>query len=361
MTRSHDSRPLRSRAGEPDPPPNALEPPSGDSDGACDWMPNSRRLVELAPLVGPLAVIESVRTRPVGPVAFTHAKVVHIMAGSSRIRTVEGERTLRAGDAMVLGGGVWCEAAPSPRVRTWTIYLDQEFLRSHMLWALPGPDRVLPGLHPAGWDGRALFFHPGTTLFTRSEPVLRKMSTISHDTGPDAAAKLMALFAQTVELALPALVINPTAPAHPGIPCRPAAAGVVGRITAAPVTSEALRAATLMREDLARSWRLEEVAAAVALSKSQLTRRFTTEFGAAPMRWLTEVRTTEFARLIEETTLSVDAAARTVGWADRRVAAAWFRRRFGVSPTQFRRQPAPACIGEAPCMLCPNRHCLRAV
>ncbi|MGO2193962.1 MAG: helix-turn-helix transcriptional regulator [Brachybacterium sp.] len=339
-----------------------LEPPSGDGDeagagdDAGDSMPSGHRLVELAPLVGPLAVIESVRTRPVGPVAFTHAKVVHVMAGSSRIRTVEGERTLRAGDAMVLGGGVWAQAVPSPRVRTWTIYLDQEFLRSHMLWALPGPDRVLPGLHPAEWDGRPLFFHLGTALFARSEPVLRKMSTISHDTGPDAAARLMALFAQTVELALPALVINPATAAS-----RPAANGVVGRLTVVPVTSEALQAATLMREDLARSWRLEEVAAAVALSKSQLTRRFTTEFGAAPMRWLTEVRTTEFARLIEETTLSVDAAARTVGWADRRVAAAWFRRRFGVSPTQFRRQPAPGCIGEAPCMLCPNRHCLRAV
>lgn len=351
MIHAQDSRPPRSRAGQPDSPPKATEPPTDAAASVAD----GRQLRELAPLVGPLAVIESVRTRPVGPVAFTHAKVVHVMAGSSRVRTVEGERVLTPGDAMVLGGGMWCEAVPLPRVRTWTIYLDQEFLRSHMLWALPGPEHVLPGLHPAGWDGRPLFFHPGTVLLARSEPVLREMSTISPDAGASAAAKLMALFAQAVELALPSLVIDPAMPSPPG------ATGVVGRLAAVPVTSEALRAAALMREDLARSWRLEEVAAAVALSKSQLTRRFTTEFGAAPMRWLTEVRTTEFARLIEETAVSVEAAARTVGWTDRRVAAAWFRRRFGVSPTQFRRQPAPACIGEAPCVLCPDRHCLRAV
>ncbi|MEZ5086024.1 MAG: hypothetical protein R2722_07155 [Tessaracoccus sp.] len=65
-----------------------------------------RRLREVAPLLGPLAVIESVRTRPVAPVAFTHAKVIHIMAGASKVRTTAGERMLTAGDAMVLGRGV---------------------------------------------------------------------------------------------------------------------------------------------------------------------------------------------------------------------------------------------------------------
>lgn len=346
MIRSQDSRPPRTCAGQPD----SLSPAPVSSVAASV---TDGRLRELAPLVGPLAVIESVRTRPVAPVAFTHAKIVHIMAGSSRVRTAEGERMLTAGDAMVLGGGVWCEAVPLPQVRAWTIYLDQAFLRSHMLWALPAPEQVLPGLHPAGWDGRALFFRPGTTLFAQTEPVLRRMSTISHETGPGAAAMLMALFAQAVEVALPSLVIDSAIPAR--------TTSGVGRLTALPVTSEAQRATELMLSDVARSWRLAEIAAAVALSKSQLTRRFTTEFGVSPMRWLTEVRTTEFARLIEESALSVEAAARTVGWADRRVAAAWFRRRFGVSPTQFRRQPAPACIGEAPCVLCPDRRCLRAV
>ena len=128
-------------------------------------------LRDLAPLLGPLAVIESVRTLPVLPVAFAHAKIVHVMAGRSRVRTAEGERMLTAGDVMVLGGGVWCEAVPSPQVRTWTIYLEQEFMTRHMLWALPAePERVLPGLHPDEWDGRAVFFRPGEDLFARLEP-----------------------------------------------------------------------------------------------------------------------------------------------------------------------------------------------
>ncbi|MGO2746875.1 helix-turn-helix domain-containing protein [Microbacterium sp.] len=312
-------------------------------------------LRDLAPLLGPLAVIEAIRTRPVVPVAFAHAKIVHVVAGRSRIRTPAGERTLTAGDVMVLGRGVWCEAVPSPEVRTWTIYLDQEFMVRHMLWALPAePERVLPGLHPAEWDGHALFFRPGGEMLARLEPLWRRMSVLPHRGGPDAAAGLMALFARAVELTIPALLTDPCAPI-------PITSRVVSRLSDAPVVPEAERAAALLREDLSRAWTVGELAQAVALSKSQLTRRFSEGYGIPPMRWLIEARTTEFARLIEEAALPVDAAARQVGWADRRVAAAWFRRRFGVSPTRFRRQPAPACAGEAPCVLCLNGQCVRAI
>lgn len=309
-------------------------------------------LRDLAPLLGPLAVIESVRTLPVLPVAFAHAKIVHVMAGRSRVRTAEGERMLTAGDVMVLGGGVWCEAVPSPQVRTWTIYLEQEFMIRHMLWALPAePERVLPGLHPDEWDGRAVFFRPGEDLFARLEPLWRRMSASPHRGGPEGVAAVMALFARAVELTVPALVIDPGRPV-------PFAAGVIGRLSDAPEVPEAERAAGLLCEDLGRAWTVEELARAVALSKSQLTRRFVQGYGLAPMRWLTEARTTEFARLIEETVLTVEQAARRVGWADRRVAAAWFRRRYGVSPTEFRRQSPSACAEEAPCVLCRGGRCV---
>ena len=57
------------------------------------------------------------------------------------------------------------------------------------------------------------------------------------------------------------------------------------------------------------------------------------------MRLLTELRVTEFARLIEETDLSATRAAKDVGWNDPRVASHWFRRRYGLTPTQYRRTP----------------------
>ncbi len=290
------------------------------------------RLRELAPLLGPLAAIESVRSAPVGPVAFGHAKLVHVMAGQSRIVTPTGEHLLTTGDVLVLGAGVWYSAVPAPRVRTWTIYLDQEFLRSHMMWALPEPDRVRPGFHPAGWDGRALVFRAGRERLARLEPLLRRMSVIPQRGGAAAVAALMSLFAQTAEHIVPVLVLGSNPP-HP-MTLIPA-----GKLTGPIPAAEAQRAARLLRAGLAHPWTMDELARTVAMSKSQLTRQFTTAFGVAPMRWLAETRLTEFARLLEETALPVVVAARTVGWQDRRIAAAWFRRRYGVSPLQFRRLP----------------------
>ncbi|MGD7731614.1 helix-turn-helix transcriptional regulator [Propionibacteriaceae bacterium G57] len=88
-------------------------------------------------------------------------------------------------------------------------------------------------------------------------------------------------------------------------------------------------------------WTVTSLAQELALSRTHLTRLFSTHMGASPMRFLTEVRLTEFSRLIDETDLSVHQASQAVGWADPRVASAWFSRRFGVTPTRYRhRLPA---------------------
>ena len=299
-------------------------------------------------------MLESVRTLPVPAVAFAHAKIVHVMAGQTHIRTSAGERILTAGEVMVLGAGVWCAAVPAPRVRTWTIYLNQAFLQQHMLWALPGPERVRPGFHPTGWDGQGLFFRSGGDVLSRMEPLLRRMSVVSHRPGPETVASLMAMFAQTVEFVVPALVTD----THGDTP---AGGATVGRLTGPLPVPEVTRAAELLRGCVAHPWTVAELAAGVVLSRSQLNRRFVEGLGLAPMRWLTELRITEFARLIEETTLPVDAAARRVGWEDRRVAAYWFRRRYGTSPTDFRRFSPLNCAGESPCVLCRNDTCIQII
>lgn len=102
---------------------------------------------------------------------------------------------------------------------------------------------------------------------------------------------------------------------------------------------------------------MSQLAASEAVSPAHLSRLFTSVLGVAPMRYLTEIRLTEFARLIEETDLPLAAIARRVGWQDARVASVWFRRRYAVTPSRFRRTRHPACLGEAPCGLC-RRLCL---
>ncbi len=302
--------------------------------------PDERGLPDLTPLIGPVAAIETVRQRPVGPVAFEHAKLVHIMGGSARVHTAAESRIVMPGDVLVLGRRVWSQAVPLPWVRAFTIYLQEKFLRLHIGWAIPAGVRLRQGVPPQTWDGQALFLRPGIEVLERMEPVLRQMSVIPAAERVAGVAELMALFARTVEIIVPTLV-DETTGAAPDVP-----GGSVAPLVGPPLSAPVAEAVMALRSHLARAWTVTELAKLVALSESQLTRRFTTELGVTPMRWLTEARLTEFARLVEETTQPLSAAAAMVGWVDARVAAVWFRRRYGTSPSQHRSTPpAPSLSG----------------
>lgn len=61
------------------------------------------RLQEGAPLLGPLAVVESVRVRPILRATFSHATIVHVMEGGVAVSTSDDSRLLLAGDVIVHG------------------------------------------------------------------------------------------------------------------------------------------------------------------------------------------------------------------------------------------------------------------
>lgn len=289
----------------------------------------------------PVMAVESSRTLPMARAVFAQAKIVHVLEGRALVETALGPHELRPGSALTLGAGVWCSLRPSPMVRTWTLYLDETFLRMQMSWFLPDKGRVRPGVHPYEWDGSPLVLEPGMMTLRRLEPLWRQLSIVS-DRGVEperAAARAVALFARAVELSLPVLLT-------PGHACEtaemPRRSPVAGRLSSSAATGHAAHAAQMLRTRMAEPWSVDRLASRVALSRSHLTRLFTARIGLAPMRFLTEVRLTEFTRLIEETDLPVTSAAREVGWNDSRVAAAWFRRRYGVSPSSFRLHPHPS-------------------
>lgn len=297
-----------------------------------------------------LTAIEAVRTRPVERVVFSHAKIVAVMRGNMALESPAGTHELAAGDVLVLGAGVWCSATPKPVMRTWTIYADEHFLRAQGTWLLPPVERVRAGMHPTVWDGNALILHPGIEVLRELEPLVRQMSLTSRQHPPDlAASRLMGLLATATHFLIPAL-LHPdhAAEATQATPIMP----VLGRMTAPVVRDQVRQAADLLRVQMTEPWTVGRLAESVAISPSHLTRLFTSVLGVAPMRYLTEIRLTEFARLIEETDLPLAVIARQVGWHDAQVAAVWFRRRYAVTPSQFRRTRHPACLGEAPCGLC---------
>lgn len=290
---------------------------------------------------GRLYAVESSRILPTNRTFFGHAKIVNVVEGSVTVETAQGISTLTAGMSLALGEARWCRLRPVPDVRTWTIYADDEFLRTVMAWFLPDRSRVQAGLHPDEWDGRAIVITPGLLAFQQAEPLWRQMSLLQDSirTPETVAAQTIELFARWIDIVSPALLT-------PGLvanPTREVESPIRGRLAGSPMTGHVGRAARLLRTRMNEQWTVGTLAGEVALSRSHLTRLFTRQFGASPMRFLNEVRLTEFTRLIEETDFSVARAANTVGWSDPRVASAWFYRRFGIRPSQYRLKPHPHC------------------
>lgn len=308
---------------------------------AESWIDRSDASDPPAPLHQNLVTaVESVRTLPMRRAVFGTAKIVHVMEGAARVHTELGVHELSPGYAFALGARRWCALEPLLATRLWTIYVDERFLRTQMAWALPVRSRVLPGTHPLDWTGAPLVLNPGIHELRRVEPIWRQMSILSgsHLVIEKAAARAVALFASAVEYSVEGFLM-PNLDAELSQPSDPSP--VLGNLSAFTSTRQAGLAARLLRTRMAEAWTTERLARQVALSRTHLTRLFSTQFGIAPMRFLTEVRITEFTRLIEETDITIDAAARSVGWADSRIASSWFRRRFGTSPSRFRRSPHP--------------------
>jgi AraC-like DNA-binding protein len=108
----------------------------------------------------------------------------------------------------------------------------------------------------------------------------------------------------------------------------------------APLRAEARHAAELLREAPAHRWTLEDLAAQVHLSSSQLARVFVEAYGKTPLAFLTMVRAEHLARYLRETDMSVATAMREVGWHSRSHATELFRQYVGLTPGQYRQKRA---------------------
>lgn len=304
-------------------------------------------------LVAPLIAIESTRTLPTNRVVFHDAKIMHVMEGAVEVETTEGVHTLKPGTSLAVGAGRWCLMRPRPHVRMWTVYADENFLRTQMALLLPDKTRVQRGLHPHEWDGGPLSLAPGIARLQRLEPLWRQMGVLCDGTHvPEvAAARAVELFARWVSIVAPTFLAQELADGAPA-PAGSTLSPVRGRLTDTAELGHVGRAVRLLRERMCEPWTVAALSESVALSRTHLTRLFTIHAGISPIRFLTEVRLTEFTRLIEETELSVAHAAQTVGWPDPRIASAWFSRRFGIAPSQYRLNPHPHHTDREGCGQC---------
>lgn len=91
-----------------------------------------------------------------------------------------------------------------------------------------------------------------------------------------------------------------------------------------------------MRENLGRDISVADAAELAAMSNRNYLRRFKAEFGEAPLEYLLRTRFELICRLLIETDLPVDKIARRCGMGNGDRMGRLFRRRYGLSPTEYR-------------------------
>jgi AraC-like DNA-binding protein len=95
-------------------------------------------------------------------------------------------------------------------------------------------------------------------------------------------------------------------------------------------------ALSLLHQDVAHPWTVEELAARVGLSRAALGRRFTAILGEPPMSYLASWRLALAADVLVSSDATVAAVARQVGYRTPFSLSAAFKRVHGVSPQQYR-------------------------
>jgi AraC-like DNA-binding protein len=103
----------------------------------------------------------------------------------------------------------------------------------------------------------------------------------------------------------------------------------------------------LIHDDPARSWTVEQLGAAVGLSRATFARRFTALVGEPPLAYLTRWRLTTAARMLRQRDVPLSAVARQVGYGSEFAFAKAFKREYGVAPGAYRRLSHPTA-GDVP-------------
>lgn len=100
------------------------------------------------------------------------------------------------------------------------------------------------------------------------------------------------------------------------------------------------RAVTLMHEDCAVAWTLEELARRAGLSRTALAKRFRDTMGDTPLNYLRTLRMQRAMKLLAERERTLEAVASAVGYQDAFSFSKVFKRTVGMSPKAFRQQDA---------------------
>ncbi|KAB1645238.1 helix-turn-helix transcriptional regulator [Kocuria rhizophila] len=302
--------------------------------------PSSSRTGE-RPLVPLIARSRTIYHR-VDPVAYDCVKVIIVRDGTAIVFSEFGQKPVRPGDVVLLAANTLCASEPEGHVTVTSVSLDPDYLLDQVRWQFAGVlrDRLdAQGFADAIYTEPAQILRLGEDRAGMLTPWLDELVALSIERQFSRDYfRIQALWFSITHVIAPYIKVSPVrvsssqrAHIRPTLP---------RDRRFAPLRAEARHAAELLREAPAHRWTLEDLAAQVHLSSSQLARVFVEAYGKTPLAFLTMVRAEHLARYLRETDMSVATAMREVGWHSRSHATELFRQYVGLTPGQYRQKRA---------------------
>lgn len=112
-----------------------------------------------------------------------------------------------------------------------------------------------------------------------------------------------------------------------------------------PAIRQAIR---LIHSSPDKPWTVETLAGSVGVSRASLARRFHERVGKPPMAYLNQWRLAKAADLMSDERFTLTTISRQVGYASPFSFSTAFKKRYGVSPQEYRRRQPAAAIPEIP-------------
>ncbi|WP_227000711.1 helix-turn-helix transcriptional regulator [Protaetiibacter intestinalis] len=245
----------------------------------------------------------------------------------------------------VLGANILCGTQPIGSLVATVLYLDRDYLVDQVFWQHAGHmiDRLDASQLLADFYGEPI------QIFRFSEELvailgLRLDALV--DLGQRARGLLFyraqALLSEVLDVVAPQVHVakRQITPAQRHTPALKERWARLPR----PLREEARVAAAKLRGSPSYRWTLANLAREVYLSPAQLSRIFVEAHGRTPLAYLRVIRTERMALLLRTTGISVQQAAREVGWSSRSYAARVFQQHLGVSPRQYRKRTSQSIL-----------------
>ena len=267
----------------------------------------------------PLRVKDAETCSPTGVITAEAVKIVFGIEGAALVRSAHESLRLDEGAILTIPPGVACCALPECHARTVTFYIQSDYVKDQLRWLSTSHPLVHLLKNAVSENHQFGSLHLPPKVIRSLTPRLTRLSQIS--ALPEYEFASLSLASDVIHSVGRSSGMRPDS-AHRSC------------VRTAP-RQEILRAMSLLRTELDRAWRIEDLSQEVALSTSQLGRLFRDQVGVSPAAYLAQRRAERMAELLATSHAGVSEAARTVGWHNATVAARVFKRRYGTSPRSF--------------------------